>query len=126
MEFENPGLSTYFDEDLGLCAVALDAKRGPQVRIADFPLVGRPPSVVADLVVDYAVRNGMEGRITHEGDPAIEALGLVLRAQRSGDVLRTRPVFVRREWASNAGDVIYGKLPKWEWDRRSYAADSGL
>ncbi|WP_160161529.1 hypothetical protein [Embleya hyalina] len=126
LEFENPGLSTYFEEDLGLCAVALDAKRGPQVRIADFPVVGRPPSMVADLLVDYAVRNDMEGRITHEGDPAIEALGLVLRAQRSGDVLRTRPIFVRREWAPNAGDVVSGKLPKWEWYRRSYAADVGL
>ncbi|MFF7250675.1 hypothetical protein ACFZBU_43225 [Embleya sp. NPDC008237] len=41
MEFDDLGVSLYFGEGAsGLCAVALHAERGPQVRIGDVDLVG--------------------------------------------------------------------------------------
>ncbi|GCD97829.1 hypothetical protein [Embleya hyalina] len=59
--------------------------------------MGGRPSWVAQRVMDHAERHGMGIVFTLEGNPAIEALGLVVRAQRSVDVLTTRPVFVARE-----------------------------
>ncbi|WP_052390628.1 hypothetical protein [Streptomyces sp. NRRL B-24484] len=56
------------------------------------PLVGRVPSELERWLTGLeANRSGL--LYTHAGDPGSRDLGLVLRAQRAGDVVRSRPLF---------------------------------
>jgi hypothetical protein len=47
----------------------------------------------------------------HAADPGSADLGLIMRAQRAGDVVLTRPLFLIRKWAENGWDCI----PASEW-----------
>jgi hypothetical protein len=76
-----------------LACVAVDARHGPQVTLEDTPLVGQVPSELEQWLLDRGTREG--GVLyTHAGDPGSQKLGLVLRGQRAGDVVLTRPLFM--------------------------------
>ncbi|MPY41456.1 hypothetical protein FNH04_16510 [Streptomyces phyllanthi] len=80
-------------------------------------LVGQVPSRLADLFIEYVVSRGLRDDVyfSQEGDPGADELGVVLRAQRAGDILLTRPVFVAREWADHVYDASEGPIPDAEW-----------
>ncbi|GAA2630280.1 hypothetical protein Adu01nite_41590 [Paractinoplanes durhamensis] len=82
-------VTAYFGTLEGLFCVVVDAQSGPQVVMDGIELVGRAPShVEAELKAqDLALR------YQPEGDSEAEGLGLTMRAQRTGDVVLTRPVF---------------------------------
>ncbi|MFE3205935.1 hypothetical protein [Embleya sp. NPDC059237] len=101
-----------------LAAVAVDARNGPQVRWDGLALTGRVPSTTDDAI--YArLRNrdpDTEIRISQEGTYSYEDVGILLRVQRAGDILLTRPVFAAPEWIAGLGDTSEGPLPHTEWD----------
>ncbi|MDT0546543.1 MULTISPECIES: hypothetical protein [Streptomyces] len=110
-------LTAYYADGRRLHGIAVDALHGPQVTMDGLQLVGQVPSKLAVLFVDYVVSQGLREDVTwsQEGDPGADELGLVLRAQRAGDILLTRPVFVAREWANRASDNWEGPIPQEEW-----------
>ncbi len=110
-------LTTYYAESGRLACIAIDAHHGPQVTMEGLRLVGRVPSELADQFVDYLLSRGLREavRSSQYGDLGADQLGLVLRAQRAGDILLTRPVFVAREWADCVCDVTEGAIPDEEW-----------
>jgi hypothetical protein len=116
--FYKVAVTTYYEESATLFCVAVDALHGPQVTIDGVRLTGRVPSELAHEFIEYAVSHGVRVAYSQHGDPGADALGLVLRAQRAGDVLLTRPVFVAREWADRVGDVSEGSVPQVEWSQR--------
>ena len=117
-QFREPAVTTYYGESETLSCVAVDALHGPQVTMDGIRLVGRVPSELEQQFADYAASDGVTVRYGQHGDPGAEELGLVLRAQRAGDVLLTRPVFVAWEWADRVGDVSEGPIPQEEWSQR--------
>ncbi|MEU1518057.1 hypothetical protein ABZ490_38940 [Streptomyces sp. NPDC005811] len=110
-------VTTYFAASGTLASVAIDALRGPQVALGDLRLVGQVPSKLADQFADYVSGQGLDGaiRCSQYGDLGADALGVVLRAQRAGDILLSRPVFVAREWADRVCDAWEGHVPQEEW-----------
>jgi hypothetical protein len=48
-------------------------------------------------------------------DPCSAQLGLVLRAQRAGDLVLSRPVMVAEAWADRCWDTTEGCIPQQEW-----------
>jgi hypothetical protein len=108
-------LTVYYDGPDGLAAVAVDARRGPQVTLDGLPLTGRPPSRVLDDVFGQVHRSGHESRYNQQGDPGTPALGLVVRSQRAGDYVLTRPVLVARAWAEDCEDTHHSRIPAQEW-----------
>lgn len=113
-----PALRTYYaGADRLLHGIAVDALHGPQVTMEGLRLVGQVPSELADLFVDHVVSKGLRDDVhfSQEGDPGADELGIVLRAQRAGDILLTRPVFVAREWADRVYDTSEGPIPDEEW-----------
>lgn len=110
-------LTTYYAESGRLSCIAVDALHGPQVTMDDLRLVGRVPSVLADLFVDHMLSRGLPEavRSSQYGDLGADEVGLVLRAQRAEDILLTRPVFVAREWSDRVCDVTEGYIPDEEW-----------
>jgi hypothetical protein len=117
-EFYEPAVTTYYDESKALACIAIDALRGPQVTMDGIPLVGRVPSELAYQFIDYAASRGASVVYSQQGDPGANDLGIVLRAQRAGDVLLTRPVFVAREWADRVADTSEGPVPQVEWSKQ--------
>ncbi|MGS2644388.1 hypothetical protein [Streptosporangium sp. LJ11] len=105
------GVTTYYADGLLYC-VAIDAHNGPQVTLADAALVGRVPSEVEQWAWDYAKRHGLEMRYTHAADPELADLGLIIRAQRAGDVVLSRPVFLQER-----AEVTWDYVPDREWSR---------
>jgi hypothetical protein len=69
--------------------------------IDEIELTGRPPSEVNDWFLEQFPGASL---LCAEGDIVNDELGLVIRAQRAGDILLTRPVFVSRRWAYMCGD----------------------
>ena len=117
-EFGEVAVTAYYGDQERLMCVAVDALSGPQVTLDGTSLVGRPPSEVMDGLLRYAESRRLDHRFSQEGDVALEEAGLVMRAQRAGDVLLTRPVFVAREWAEGVGDAQLGPVPDEEWSVR--------
>jgi hypothetical protein len=101
----------YRDSDLLAC-VAVDALCGPQVRLDTLGLVGQVPSELSEQVFDFLTERGMSPALSVEGDAASDELGFMLRAQRAGDVLLSRPFFAKFEnWAYTVHDCV----PTTEW-----------
>lgn len=111
-----PAVTTYFDEAVGLACVVVHALAGPQVTLDGMRLVAQVPSQLEDRFLEYVTAQGKEPRFSQQADPASELLGLVIRPQRAGDVVLTRPVFVAEEWAERCWDISEGYIPRDEWN----------
>ncbi|GAB2948243.1 hypothetical protein GCM10027280_41220 [Micromonospora polyrhachis] len=107
--FGSIGLTVYYS-DGSLYCIAIDALRGPQVQLNGVPLVARMPSEVEKWMLDQAEVHGRELRYTHAGDPELPELGLISRAQRAGDVVLSRPVFLDQR-----AEVTWDYVPPREW-----------
>jgi hypothetical protein len=70
----------------------------------------RVPSEVERWAWDHAERHGLELRYTHDANPELADLGLIVRAQRAGDVVLSRPVFLRER-----AEVTWDYVPSSEW-----------
>jgi hypothetical protein len=117
-QFHEVAVTTYYRKPATLSCVAVDALHGPQVTMHGILLTGRVPSELAREFGGYAKSHCVRIEVSQHGDPGADALGLVLRTQRAGDVLLTRPVFVAREWADGVSDVSEGSVPQVEWSQR--------
>ncbi|MBB2744698.1 hypothetical protein [Microbispora sp. NBRC 16548] len=60
---------------------------------------------------DHTSANGLDLRDTHDGNPLSTDLGLVMRVQRAGDIVISRPLFLIREWAME----VWDNIPLSEW-----------
>ena len=108
--FTQVGVTTFYTQSARLAGVAVDALKGPQVRVGETALVGGVPSEIERWLSDHARAHGLELAYTHEGNPKVVDLGLVMRVQRAGDVVLSRPLFLIREWAVD----IWESLPGFE------------
>jgi len=108
-QFREVGVTVYYT-DACLYCVAIDALRGPQVTLDGQALVGRVPSEVEQWMLDEAGRRGWELRYTHAADPELANFGLIVRAQRAGDVVLSRPVFLDQR-----AEVTWDYVPAREW-----------
>ncbi|MFF4879425.1 hypothetical protein [Micromonospora sp. NPDC000668] len=113
--FSGPAVTAYYDESIGLAGIAVNALRGPQVTLEGMRLVGQTPSRLEDEFTDYLVAHSREMRYSQCADPCSPQLGLVLRAQRAGDVVLSRPVMVAKAWADRCWDTNEGRIPTREW-----------
>jgi len=112
-----PAVTLYFtDSDQVFCA-AVNGRCGPQVTLGGVRLVGRVPSEVETEFVAYADTHGASPRYSLSNDPAAQGLGIVLCAQRAGDVLVSRPVFVGRAWDHCFWDASESCIPSVEWSQ---------
>lgn len=91
------GLKAFYDEGKLAC-VALDAVAGPQVFLADFPLAGSDPAKGHEFLLDHAAEHGNWVLYTPDASLSLTDLGILLREQRVGEALLTRPLFVKEEW----------------------------
>ncbi|MEV4557063.1 hypothetical protein AB0K51_08695 [Kitasatospora sp. NPDC049285] len=114
-----PAVTAYYDAGRLTC-VAVNALRGPQVTLDGLRLVGRVPSELEDAFTAYTSAHGHDLRYSQHADPGSETLGVVLRAQRAGDVVLSRPVFVASTWAERCCDVTEGRVPIDEWRDRTW------
>ncbi|MFE1879951.1 hypothetical protein [Streptomyces diastatochromogenes] len=114
-----PAVTAYYDAGCLAC-VAVNALRGPQVTLDGLRLVGRVPSELEDAFVEYTSTHDHDLRYSQHADPGSERLGVVLRAQRAGDVVLSRPVLVASTWAERCCDVTEGPIPSEEWRDRSW------
>ncbi|WP_449348780.1 hypothetical protein [Streptomyces shaanxiensis] len=110
-EFAKLGVTTYYGNGQTLACVAVNTLRGPQVRLAGEPLVARVPSEAEEWLYVHTKSHGLDLIYTHARDPGSVDLGLVLRAQRAGDIVLSRPLFLVGEWVENCWDCIPGS----EW-----------
>ncbi|MFD5922695.1 hypothetical protein ACFVYP_39220 [Kitasatospora sp. NPDC058201] len=106
--FPTLGVSAYYAGSRPrLACVAVDARTGPQVTLEGTLLVGQVPSELEQWLLDRGAREG--GVLyTHAADPGSQKLGLVLRAQRAGDAVLTRPLFMRHDWVVATWDHVPG------------------
>jgi hypothetical protein len=104
-------LTAYFIADALYC-VAIDALMGPQVTVDGTRLVGRVPSEVERWAWDYVERHDATAAYSPGADPHLVDLGLVVRAQRAGDVVLTRPLFL-----GERVDDVWHYVPIEEWHR---------
>ncbi|MFC8452572.1 hypothetical protein [Kitasatospora sp. NPDC057223] len=112
-------LTVYYDAERLTCVV-VNALRGPQVTLNGLPLVGRVPSALDDAFTEYASARGHGRRYYAYGELAWEELGVILRAQRAGDVVLSRPVFVGQARAESCSDASEGRIPEAEWHNRPW------
>ncbi|MFF4384773.1 hypothetical protein [Kitasatospora sp. NPDC001547] len=115
----SPALTVYYDIGRLVCVV-VNALRGPQVTLDALSLVGRVPSELEADFAKYTTVRERDLRYGQYGDPGSEALGVVLRAQRAGDVVLSRPVFVAPSWAERCADVSESRIPEAEWRDRHW------
>lgn len=108
--FSGVGVSVYYNFGKLVC-VAVDARVGPQIVLSGFALTGRVPSEMEEWLLGYVEDRGLDLLYTHEGTPGSAELGLLLRGQRAGDILLTRPLVLLSEWSENSWDC----LPSSEW-----------
>ncbi|GAA1972409.1 hypothetical protein GCM10009838_34990 [Catenulispora subtropica] len=99
--------------------MAVNGRSGPQVALGGIRLVGRVPSELEAEFIDYATAHDAGARYSVSNDPAAVGLGVVLRAQRAGDVVVSRPVFVGREWDHMFWDSSESCIPDTEWPQIS-------
>ncbi len=105
------GVTVYYrDGRLGI--VAVHARSGPQVIYNDQALVGRVPSELEQWAVDQHLANGHQLRYSTYADPELYELGLIIRVQRAGDFMLTRPVML-----AEPADVSWEAVPTEEWDQ---------
>lgn len=88
----------------------MDALTGPQVRLDAAPLTGCTPSHVENWLVHRMTRPGSLA-YSVAGDPVFADLGLVIRSQRAGDAVLTRPLFLLHDWLD-----LWHVLPSEEWN----------
>ncbi|MEU8371353.1 hypothetical protein [Micromonospora tulbaghiae] len=113
-EFRNAGVpahatavTAYFGSSEGLFCVVVDARHGPQVTLDGIRLVGRVPSQLEKRFLRYMLARGIAPQYAPEGDPGSGDLGIVMRVQRVGDVVLSRPVFaVVRGRANTLWDCV--------------------
>jgi hypothetical protein len=110
-----PAVTTYYDESDRLAGVAVSALCGPQVAVDGLRLVGRTPSRLEDEFRAYLASRDLTLRYSQFAHPWAPELGLVLRVQRAGDLVLSRPVFVAPSWAERCGDTSEGAIPIEEW-----------
>ncbi|MGO4456626.1 hypothetical protein AB4039_04755 [Streptomyces sp. M-16] len=110
-DFTTSGIRALFKGDRLGC-VAVNALTGPQVRLDAAPLTGCAPSQVEDWLVHRTVTRRPDS-LTYSpaGDPVFADLGLAIRAQRAGDVVLTRPLFLLHDWLD-----LWHALPGDEWN----------
>lgn len=89
-----PAVTAYVSQAVGLFCVAADAVHGPQVAYHGIPLVGRVLAELESDAIAYAEANDVYFRYTPEGYAGPDDPGVVLRGQRVGQVLRSRPLFM--------------------------------
>ena len=109
--FGDLGITVYY-RDQQLFCVAIDGRSGPQVTFEGTALTGRAPSAVEQWMTDQARLRGRGLRYTHAGDSELADLGLIARAQRAGDVVVSRPVFLAQRV-----DVTWDEVPGNEWSQ---------
>ncbi|MET8647623.1 hypothetical protein ABZX69_38250 [Streptomyces sp. NPDC004074] len=109
-------VTAYCTKSGALAAVAVDALRGPQVSLDGIRLIGRVPSELSERLHGYAEDRGMADTCFVDGDAISEELGLLVRAQRAGDILLSRVFFVAyfQDWANTVHDCV----PADEWNIR--------
>ncbi|WP_217236996.1 hypothetical protein [Streptomyces sp. AC555_RSS877] len=111
-QFTELGVTAYYErEGETLAGVAVDALAGPQVTLDGTALVAQVPSEAETWLLNRAEAHELNLLYTHAADPGSADLGLIMRAQRAGDIVLTRPLFLVREWAENSWDCIPGS----EW-----------
>jgi hypothetical protein len=113
--FSGPAVTVYYDSSIGLAGIAVNALRGPQVSLDGMVLVGQVPSHLEARLGDYAQTHDKELRYSQSADPCSEQLGLVLRVQRAGDPVLSRPVMVAGTGADRCWDTTEGSIPQQEW-----------
>jgi hypothetical protein len=91
------GVKAFYDAGRLAC-VALDAVLGPQVWLAGFPLAGSDPGQGQQFLLDHAAAHGNWILFTPDESLALTDLGILLRDQRVGEVMLTRPLFVKEAW----------------------------
>ncbi|GCE02237.1 hypothetical protein [Embleya hyalina] len=89
---------------------------GPQVNLDGIPLVGRVPSLLEDALFGHLAAHGLQAVFSLEANLCAPDLGVVMRVQRAGDRVLTRPVLVAREWAPRCADSTQSRIPADEWD----------
>lgn len=113
--FSGPAITVYYDRSIGLAGIAVNALRGPQVTLDGTALVGQVPSRLEDRFTDYLRTHDKRLQYSQCADPCSEQLGLVIRAQRAGDLVLSRPVMVAEAWADRCWDTTEGRIPPQEW-----------
>lgn len=102
-----PAVTAYVSQTVGLFCIAADAVQGPQIAYDGLPLVGRDMTELESNAIAHAEAMDARFRITPEGYAAPDDPGIVMRAQRVGEVLRSRPLFmVPRDGANTEGDSL--------------------
>jgi len=102
-----PAVTGYVSQTVGLFCIASDAAHGPQVAYDGLRLVGRDLTEFESDAIAYAKTNDTHFRYTREGYAGPDDPGVVLRAQRVGSVLRSRPLFmVTRDGANTEWDSM--------------------
>ncbi|MEU5682962.1 hypothetical protein [Streptomyces venezuelae] len=93
------GLTFYYGLDERLRGISVDASKGPQVFADGTALVGRVPSEVEQWIIDRSETREPFSELFYVklGEPGSASLGVVVCAQRAGDRLLTRPVFLPHE-----------------------------
>ncbi|MFI8793625.1 hypothetical protein [Streptomyces sp. NPDC055105] len=91
------GVKVFYDGGKLAC-VSLDAAVGPQVFLAGWALAGRDPEQAHQFLLDHAAEHGNCLLYTPDDSLALTDLGLLVRAQKIGDVRLSRPLFVIEEW----------------------------
>lgn len=109
-----PAVTVYYDQSKGLAGIAVNALRGPQVTLEGIQLVAQTPSRLETRFLGHLI-HGKELRYSQTADPCAPHLGLVLRAQRAGDHVLSRPVMVAQGWADGFWDTTEGPIPQREW-----------
>jgi hypothetical protein len=102
-----PAVTAYVSQAVGLFCVAADAVHGPQVAYDGLTLVGRDLSELERDAIAYAEAVDGHFRYTPEGYAGPNDPGVVMRGQRVGHVLRSRPLFmVTRDGAYTEWDSL--------------------
>ncbi|MFF9490662.1 hypothetical protein [Streptomyces sp. NPDC014676] len=102
-----PAVTAYVSQAAGLFCIAADAVHGPQVGHDGIPLVGRDLSELESDEIAHAEAAGGHFRYTPEGYAGPDDPGVVMRGQRVGQVLRSRPLFmVTRDGANTEWDSM--------------------
>ncbi|WP_052443012.1 hypothetical protein [Streptacidiphilus neutrinimicus] len=102
-----PAVTAYVSQAAGLFCVAADAVHGPQVAYAGFALVGRHLSELERDAIAYAESVDGHVRYTPEGYAGPDDSGVVMRGQRFGQALLSRPLFmVTRDGANTEWDSL--------------------
>jgi len=102
-----PAVTAYVSQAAGLFCIAFDAVCGPQVECDGIPLVGRDLSELENDEIAYAEAKNVHFRYTPEGFAGPDDPGVVLRGQRVGQILRSRPLFmVTRDGACTEWDSM--------------------